>query len=157
MTTLYKKIYIKNINLNNIDSKFFEKINKYFLHDKHESRLFSKDGIFIIKNGKIFKQTIIDKPLIPLLFNNYELLIDESIIEENIILSQIPFDCFQEDIIIKYYAEKSNNNIKLVIEFNKNNMNIVNLYISTFSKIELSYVDFNLFFKNSFNSFFIED
>ena len=157
MKTLYKKIYIKNINLNNIDSKFFEKINKYFLLDKHESRLFSKDGIFIIKNGKIYKQTIIDKPLIPHLFNKYELLIDESIIEENIILSQIPFDCFQEDIIIKYYSEKSNNNIKLVIEFNKNNMNIVNLYISTFSNIELSYVDFNLFFKNSFNSFFIED
>ena len=80
MTILYKKIYIKNINLNNIDSKLFEKINKYFLHDKQESRLFSKDGMFIIKNGKIFKQSIIDKPIIPILFNKCELLIDESII-----------------------------------------------------------------------------
>ena len=136
MTILYKKIYIKNINLNNIDSKLFEKINKYFLHDKQESRLFSKDGMFIIKNGKIFKQSIIDKPIIPILFNKCELLIDESIIEENIVLSQIPFDCFQEDITIKYYSEKGVNNTKLVIELNNNNTNVVNLYISTIEKVD---------------------
>jgi len=121
----YTKIYYKNINLNSITPKVIEKLDKYFLYSKMETRLFSQDGIFVIKNGKIFKQSIIDKPIIPFLLNDIEMLIDESIIEENIILSQLPVDCFQEDITIKYYGT---NDMQLVVEFNQDM--VTNFYLS---------------------------
>jgi hypothetical protein len=57
------------------------------------------------------------------LLNNTN-LISNSILGENIILSQIPVDCFQEDITIKYYGT---NDMQLVVEFNQDM--VTNFYL----------------------------
>ena len=83
------KLYIQNLNISSINIKL---INKYFYKQYKINYLLSKYGIFSLKNNKLYKITIKDKPIEQLYISNFLCFIDSSEFYEFSEYYQIPID-----------------------------------------------------------------
>ena len=109
------KIYLqeKNINLEILNNNIKNYSNYYKL-------IYSIDGIYKIYNDKIYKLSIIDKPISQFSINGKSLLIDNSIINYEKNITTVPFNHKLFEINeIKY---KIANEISIVLLYNKNNL-----------------------------------
>ena len=121
------KIYIKDYK--SINKKIFDKLEIYLYHKKEIVELFSDEGIYCIKNNKIFKKNIIDVPVKYIFFDDkIDLIIDRSYIEENEIISHIPFKHIVMKKNVYYYSTEPNNKcLYFVIEFYHNENEELNI------------------------------
>ena len=137
------KIYFENYKLNKNIKKG---LDIYFIYKN--INFYSNEGIFLINNKKIFKLNILDKKIKKIKFNNYNLLIDESeIINE--ISYQLPVTYIST--VSFYYKLYKTSNIKFVIEYSlvENDENKpINFYFEV-SDFEID----NLFIKEEINEF----
>jgi len=121
------KIYIKDYK--SINKKIFDKLEIYLYHKKEIVELFSDEGFYCIKNNKIFKKNIIDVPVKYIFFDDkIDLIIDRSYIEENEIISHIPFKHIVMKKNVYYYSTEPNNKcLYFVIEFYHNENEELNI------------------------------
>ena len=114
------KIYINNYNPQDILKKI-KLIDQYFSSKKNNTEIISDDGIFYIDEKRFYKVNIISDELVKLRSNNFELLLDKSVYNNDIV-HQVPFDHIDFHITTFYYAINSNKfnkfKIKLVVEGN---------------------------------------
>ena len=108
------KIYFPIFKVNEIDTTL---IKDYLISSYKKELLWSDEGIFEIKNNKLYKKTILDDDINNnILIGNLAAVFDESIFEEDNEWFQIPPSYFNEKIIMQYY--KTNNELlKFVIEY----------------------------------------
>ena len=113
------KIYI-NKDYNNI-------INFFKLKDHYNKQLtliYGDDGIYTIEQNKILKASIHDKPSQIINCKNYNIIIDESSLNMNILVYSIPINHVIEKIERQIY--QINNNLSLINDYNmKTNKNNV--------------------------------
>jgi hypothetical protein len=116
MTTT--KIFIKDYDPMLLKKKFV-KLDEYFRNKEITVELVSPDGLFIIENHKVFKLKPIDKEILTHNFEGFDLLFDSSYFEKELILSQIPYDHVNIDIVKLYYGQEAfgkKSFLKLIVE-----------------------------------------
>jgi hypothetical protein len=87
------------------------------LSKKNIIEIISDEGIFYVDEKKFYKMNIISDALVKLKSNNFELLLDKSLYNNDLVY-QVPFDYIDFYITTFYYAINSKSKIKLVIEGN---------------------------------------
>ena len=110
------KIYIKNYKPIDIFKKI-KLIDEYFLSKKNIIEIISDEGIFYIDEKKFYKINIISDALVELKSNNFDLLLDKSLYNNDLVY-QVPLVHIDSYITTFYYAINSKSKIKLVIEGN---------------------------------------
>ena len=116
MTTT--KIFIKDYDPLLLKKKFV-KLDEYFRNKEIIVELVSPDGLFLIDNNKLWKLKPFDKNVVVHNFEGYELLFDASYFERELVLSQIPYDHINIDIVKLYYGQEAfgkKSFLKLVVE-----------------------------------------
>jgi len=103
MTTT--KIFIKDYDPLLLKKKF-AKLDEYFRKKETTVEIVSPDGLFLIDNNKLWKLKPIDNNIVDHKFEGYELLFDSSYFEKELILSQIPYDHVNIDIVKLYYGQE---------------------------------------------------
>jgi hypothetical protein len=157
------KIYIKEYNISKITDKILEKIDVHFNCIKNTKELVSNQGLYSIKNNKIFKKNIIDIPLNYIFFENKtELIIDKSYFEFTEIISHIPINHILIENTIFYYSIQKTNcgtyrGVQFVIEgfydtINDNNNKYLNYIITDFYFLANGEID-DFFIKKEINVF----
>jgi hypothetical protein len=128
MTTT--KIFIKDYDPL-LFKKKFAKLDEYFRNKETTVEIVSPDGLFLIDNNKLWKLKPIDKNVVVHNFEGYELLFDSSYFEKELILSQIPYDHVNIDIVKFYYGQEAvgkKSFLKLIVEgFYENNNNSIKI------------------------------
>tara|TARA_Y100000389_G_C17343500_1_gene454617 strand:- start:203 stop:670 length:468 start_codon:yes stop_codon:yes gene_type:complete len=126
------KIYIPDIKINNLDLSI---IKQYLYKTNKNSFIYSHEGIFKIKNNKIYLQNIQSKPAIYNKIDNIDCIIDNSVISYNDEHWQIPFNHIYREEIYDIYHLRKNAIVDLVIE--KFNENISDIYFLTKDDINI--------------------
>uniref|UniRef100_A0A6C0D7G1 Uncharacterized protein n=1 Tax=viral metagenome TaxID=1070528 RepID=A0A6C0D7G1_9ZZZZ len=124
------KIYLNDYKPSVLTKKFI-KLDEYFRRTEKYTEILSPDGIFNIENEKMYKLKPIDKEIITHSFENFELLLDDSYFEREIVLSQIPYDNISFAYHRFYYSQEpigKNTFLIFVIEgvYENNNENKIN-------------------------------
>jgi hypothetical protein len=112
------KIFIKNYDPLLLKKKFV-KLDDYFRNKEITVELVSPEGLFIIENHKVFKLKPIDKEIVTHNFEGFELLFDSSYYERELILSHIPYDHVNIDVVKFYYGQETlgkKSFLRLVVE-----------------------------------------
>ena len=136
------KIYMKNIDINNIDSRL---INQYKCKTEKITFILSLQGIIKLINNNLIKIDIIDKPITEITINNIALLCDASLYVNTDEIYQVPVQHYVENITNIYYSLRANSNLQFVIEYKEGKEN--NMYFLTNENINISYIheDINTF------------
>jgi hypothetical protein len=116
MTTT--KIFIKDYDPLLLKKKFV-KLDEYFRNKEIIVELVSPEGLFIIEAQKVFKLKPVDKEIVVYNFEGFELLFDSSYFERELILSHIPYDHVNIDVVKLYYGQEAfgkKSFLKLVVE-----------------------------------------
>jgi hypothetical protein len=100
------KIYIKNLNFDNI-KLLQSKLEPYKISTENHIELYSEEGIFNIYKNNIFQLKVIDGEINHQELNQYNLIIDNSIIKKNQVFS-IPINHSILKILEFKYKFKSN-------------------------------------------------
>jgi hypothetical protein len=108
------KIFINNYNLNKLIKKI-DLLDTYFCGTKTNIEIISDDGIYYIDNNKFYKINIVSDSLNKLKNDTFELLLDKSVYNREIV-HQIPLEHIASNITTFYYVINSKSKIKLVIE-----------------------------------------
>jgi len=124
------KIYIDNISINDID---INKFNTAFLKKKIKQYIYSDDGIFYFKNNTLNKLNITDVKIEKQFVNNFNFLIDKSIVNKTNNNYQIPLNYKIFNVTISYY--KINNYINFII-FQDGTGKIIDFYFKSKNNIE---------------------
>ena len=125
------KIYLNDCKPSLLTKKFI-KLDEYFRRTEKYTEILSPDGIFSIENEKMYKLKPIDKEIVTHSFENFELLLDNSYFEREIVLSQIPYDNITFAYHRFYYSQEpigKNTFLIFVVEGvyeNNNNNNKIN-------------------------------
>lgn len=102
------KIYLEDYPLEKIDKQTMKKLEPYYQSSVPIHRLFSPEGIFRLQNNKIIKIIPQDKPIHKHKYTvdkkNMVLLIDESIMNDQEVLSQIPYEHITHNITEFHYS-----------------------------------------------------
>jgi len=112
------KIFIKDYDPLILKKKFV-KLDSYFRNQEIIVELVSPDGLFVIENHKVFKLKPIDKEIVTHKFEGFELLFDSSYFERELILSHIPYDHVNIDVVKFYYGQEAlgkKSFLRLVVE-----------------------------------------
>jgi hypothetical protein len=99
------KIFIKDYEPATIKKKF-NKLEEYFRNKETALEIVSPDGLFVIENGKLCKLKTVDKDIVVKEFEEHILLFDYSYFERELVLSQIPYDHVNIDVVKLYYGEE---------------------------------------------------
>jgi hypothetical protein len=110
------KIYIKNYKPSDIFKKI-KLIDEYFSSKKTIIEIISDEGIFYVDEKKFYKLNIISDELVKLRSNNFDLLLDKSVYNNDIVY-QVPLVNIDSYITTFYYAINLKSKIRLVIEGN---------------------------------------
>ena len=99
------RIYIDKYSPQKLTHNKLKQIDQYYKNTIQYTQLFSLDGIFRIENNQLVRINIIDKPIINRTdyYDNHVLLVDESIVEKEPILSQIPYEHLVTNVVIHQY------------------------------------------------------
>ena len=108
------KIYIQNYDPANIFKKF-KLIDEFYYSTKKSIEIISEDGIFYINDKNIYKINVVLDDLVKLKINNFDILLDKSICNNNIV-HHFPFDYIESCITTFYYSINPKSKIKLVVE-----------------------------------------
>jgi len=108
------KIYIQNYDPVNILKKI-KLIDEFYYSTKKSIEIISEDGLFYINDKNIYKINIVLDDLAKLKINNFDILLDKSVCNNNIVY-QLPFDYIEFHKTTFYYSINSKSKIKLVIE-----------------------------------------
>jgi len=103
------KIYIDGFHPKDLKPHLY-KLEQYYRKAKKYTELVSDQGIIIMESGKIYKQKVVDVPVI----KKDNFLIDKSVINKEQLLSQIPYHHICNQIVAKYYGYSAE--IMLVVE-----------------------------------------
>jgi hypothetical protein len=103
------KIYIDDYNPKDL-KPHLHKLNDIYKNSKTLNEFITDKGIIIMDSDKIYRLKYVDVPVI----KKGKLLIDKSRVTREHILSQIPYQHFYSQKIVKYYGNSSE--LKLVIE-----------------------------------------
>jgi len=93
----YKPILLK---------KKIKKLDEYFRKMEKYTEIVSPDGLFSIENERLYKLKPVDKEIFKYSFETFELLIDDSYFEKELVLSQIPYDNISSKIHRFYYSQE---------------------------------------------------
>jgi hypothetical protein len=122
------KIYVDNISVDNIVID-----NIKFTNQKQKTYIYSDEGIYYFKKNKLNKIKIIDLNIEKKTIDNFDLLIDKSVIKKYTNNYQIPLPNKIENIKVSYY--KINNDIKFIICKDEKNK-IVDFYFKSKKQID---------------------
>ena len=87
------------------------------------NRIYSSEGIFNVKDGKLTRINIIDKSVKNININNTDFIIDESCIIDDIDWYQInPYHISETIHVDTYMFNTSYNNVKLIVEKSRDNL-----------------------------------
>ena len=111
--------------------KKIKSIDEYFLNKKNNIEIISDEGIFYIDEKKFYKMNIISDELIKLRSNNFDLLLDKSVYNNDIVY-QVPLFHIDSYVTTFYYAINSKSKIKLVIEGNYESIDKEKLIINKY-------------------------
>lgn len=138
------KIYIKNINFNDID---LTSIESYKYKSSNIKYIISENGIINYCNEKLIKIKIIDEPCYEEKVNNIIFICDNSRFIKDRQVYQIPVKHYIENIHSDSYVLRSNSNISFIVEYKENS--IYNIYFSTSESININYIqdDINTFLR----------
>jgi hypothetical protein len=112
------KIFIKDYDPLLLKKKFV-KLDNYFRNKEITVELVSPEGLFVIENHKVFKLKPIDKEIVTHNFEGFELLFDASYFERELILSHIPYEHVNIDVVKFYYGQETlgkKSFLRLVVE-----------------------------------------
>jgi hypothetical protein len=112
------KIFIKDYDPLLLKKKFV-KLDNYFRNKEITVELVSPDGLYVIENHKVFKLKPVDNEIVTHKFEGFELLFDSSYFERELILSHIPYDHVNIDVVKMYYGQESlgkKSFLRLVVE-----------------------------------------
>ena len=112
------KIFIKDYDPLLLKKKFV-KLDNYFRNKEITVELVSPEGLFIIENQRVFKLKPIDKEIVTHNFEGFELLFDSSYFERELIVSHIPYDHVNIDVVKLYYGQEAlgkKSFLRLVVE-----------------------------------------
>jgi len=112
------RIYYEDINIYDYPSELYE----YFKNKLEYSIIYSKEGIYKIIENETYKLNIIDKEIENFELENFQFLIDKSIINLNKI-ERIPKDFFKIDYIEYKFKMHPESKLSLIITKNKNKNN----------------------------------
>tara|TARA_B110001450_G_C17637398_1_gene487778 strand:- start:197 stop:634 length:438 start_codon:yes stop_codon:yes gene_type:complete len=113
------KLYIPSLNLSNINSKL---INKYLYKQYNINYIFSNSGIFSVKNNKLCKILIKDKPIEKLYIHDILCFIDSSEFIEFSEYYQIPFNHTYEIFQRSHYILRKNALIEFIVDTYNNSV-----------------------------------
>ena len=108
------KIYIKNYKPVDILKKI-KLIDEYFFSKKNNIEIISDEGIFYIDEKKFYKMNVISDELVKLRSNSFDLLLDKSVYNNDIVY-QVPLVHVDSSITTFYYVINSKSKIRLVVE-----------------------------------------
>jgi hypothetical protein len=142
------KIYLPIFNLNEIEPSL---IKEYLVSSEKKELLWSDEGIFEIKNNKLYKKIIVDDAINDINYinniDNLAAVFDESTFEENEWF-QIPPSHFNQKLIMQYY-QINNSLLKFVIEYETSpiKQNMRDFYFTLKNKSDLENIkgDMNTF------------
>jgi hypothetical protein len=112
------KIFIKDYDPTLLKKKF-SKLDEYFRSSEINVEIISPDGVFIIESNNLLKLKPIDKEIITHTFEGFELLFDSSYFEKELVLSHIPYDHINIDVVKFYYGQEIKGKkafLRLVVE-----------------------------------------
>jgi hypothetical protein len=110
------KIYIKNYKPIDILKKI-KLIDEYFLSKKNYTEIISEDGIFYVDEKRFYRINVISDELVELRNNNFDLLLDKSVYNNDIVY-HVPLVHIDSCVTTFYYVINSKSKIRLVIEGN---------------------------------------
>jgi len=137
------KLYFSNL-INNFNKSNILSLQNY---TNNICYLYSNEGIFIYddKTKKFFNTDVVDDDSKIILYNNYQVVINNSFIKKHYESFKIPFDYKRCDYKKEVYKLREKSPVSLVIEYENNNYYM--WYIETHEDIE------NLMIKEDINSF----
>lgn len=118
------KIYINNLNLNLLN-EYTKNLTKYNYEIIQFKEIYTTSGIYQIKNNKIYRLIPDDKP-IEIYYNYYEkmtIIYDSSFYKISEMTNILGETHVSNEIVQYNYIFNPNNEIKLVIQYCKNNEN----------------------------------
>ena len=111
-----------HINKLNTQHKILEKLHKYYYKEKMSSLFFSKQGLFALENGEMYKINITDNHVIKR--NNYHkdfnLWVDSSKIQKKNNIQQLPFQYVTKKIKEMHYRLHENATMTFCVELSDN-------------------------------------
>lgn len=105
------KLYIKQYNPVFIKGKF-NTLDEYFASTKKANMLFGDTGIYTIKNDNIYKMYPVDQPI----ETTKDFIVDKSYFDYEEVISQIPCNYTQINIVEMHYCIGKQSNVHFVIE-----------------------------------------
>ena len=125
------KIYMPNIDISKINCNT---LTQYLQSTKYSMKIYTMNGIFEFKGGKLYKANIIDAEVERKYINNTHFLIDNSYYKFNFEQYQLPIDHVVEKINISQYILRKKAKLSLNIERIDNK--IVDVYFLTSEDLE---------------------
>jgi hypothetical protein len=116
------KLYIKNIDINNINLKNIEQYKHKITRNNY---IISNNIICQVKNNNLYKINQIDYPIIEFKLNNYDILVDKSYWKQENQLMHVNNNNIILTIITQEYIINTLDQIKLVIEYKLDNHNYI--------------------------------
>lgn len=144
------KIYLPIFKINEIEPSL---IKDYLVSSEKKELLWSEDGLFEIRNNKLYKKTIVDNIMDGIIDNktiidNLAAVFDESSFNEEKEWYQIPPNHFNEKLIIQHY-QINKSLLQFVIEYEtsptKQNMRDFYFILKNKSDLENIKGDMNTF------------
>ena len=144
------KIYLPIFKINEIEPSL---IKDYLVSSEKKELLWSEDGLFEIRNNKLYKKTIVDDIMNGIIDNktiidNLAAVFDESSFNEEKEWYQIPPNHFNEKLIIQHY-QINKSLLQFVIEYEtsptKQNMRDFYFILKNKSDLENIKGDMNTF------------
>lgn len=144
------KIYLPIFKINEIEPSL---IKDYLVSSEKKELLWSEDGLFEIRNNKLYKKTIVDNIMDGIIDNktiidNLAAIFDESSFNEEKEWYQIPPNHFNEKLIIQHY-QINKSLLQFVIEYEtsptKQNMRDFYFILKNKSDLENIKGDMNTF------------
>lgn len=144
------KIYLPIFKINEIEPSL---IKDYLVSSEKKELLWSEDGLFEIRNNKLYKKTIVDDIMDGIIDNktiidNLAAVFDESSFNEEKEWYQIPPNHFNEKLIIQHY-QINKSLLQFVIEYEtsptKQNMRDFYFILKNKSDLENIKGDMNTF------------
>jgi hypothetical protein len=111
------RIYVDKLTLKTLTSHKLNSLEPYYKNTTKYTQLFSHEGVFRIEKSQLFRINVMDKSII--IKKDYylgqTLLLDESNVEKDPVLSQLPYDHLSTELTLHHYSVSTSKEPKLTL------------------------------------------
>ena len=111
------RIYVDDLSCKILTQHKLNSLEQYYKSTTKYTQLFSHEGIFRIEKSQLFKVNVMDKSIIKKkdYYDGKTLLLDESIVEKDAVLSQLPYDHLTTEMTVHHYSVSTAKEPKLML------------------------------------------